>query len=83
MILTKTVVAGAFGAVTKFKLWKVRVRAPADGTLVPIALLGFLFLLLPSGGFKLDGLMGVLMPHPLALPAKGAGKIAPEKDKEV
>ena len=83
VVLTEAVVSRALGAVAELQIRKVRVRPPADAALVPVALLGGLFLLLLDGGFELDGLVGVAVPAHLAPAAKSLGHIAPEEQQEV
>ena len=60
VILAETVVSGTAGAVAELQVRILRIRPAADLTAVAVALfLGFLLLLL-DGGFKVDGLFGVL-----------------------
>ncbi len=42
MVLTKAVISGAFGAITKLKVRIIRIRSAADSTFVPIQIGGLL-----------------------------------------
>ena len=83
MVLAETVVSGAAGAVAEFQIGVVGVRAAADAALVPVALLGFLFLLLFHSGLELDGLVGILVAGHAPPGAEGLRQVRPEEHQEV
>ena len=83
VVLAEAVVSRALGAVAELQIGEVRVRPPAHAALVPVALLGGLFLLLLDSGFELDGLVGAAVAVHLTPAPQSLGHVAPEEYQEV
>lgn len=83
VVFTETVIPCAAGTIAELQIRELRVRAAADLTFMAIALLPGLFLLLPDGGFEVNGLMGMLMPGPSPPIGDFVRNIRPEEDEEV
>ena len=83
VFLTKAVVARAAGTVAELQVGPLCVGPAADVALVAVAPLLLLLFLLPHGGFKLDGLVGGLVPGPPPAVGDLIGDPGPEEYNEV